>query len=137
VNATGQKVYNRRSFLKVAGTIVITFFTLLWVQLINTHLNLHGRKGFQKVSLRGKPDGIYFFDEFLISKKGAALYIMSNKCTHAGCRVNKEQQGNIVCACHGSAYKATGEVIKGPAVKSLQKLSYSIDPVSGEITVKL
>jgi len=70
-------------------------------------------------------------------KKGAALYIMSNKCTHAGCRVNKEQQGNIVCACHGSAYKATGEVIKGPAVKSLQKLSYSIDPVSGEITVKL
>lgn len=129
--------YNRRAFIKIAGFGIIGFFVLLWQQLITKHLSLTGAKGFQKINLSGKVDGIYFYDTFLIVKKGAALTVLNNRCTHAGCLVNKEQNGEIHCACHGSIYKGTGEVIKGPATKPLAPLNYSVDPVTGELTVKL
>lgn len=130
-------LYSRRTFIKAVGYGIVGFFLVLWHQLITKHLTLTGPKGYQKINLSGKIDGIYFYDTFLAVKKGASITILNNRCTHAGCKVNKEHNGEIHCACHGSIYKATGEVIKGPATKPLARLNYSVDPVTGELTVKL
>lgn len=130
-------LYNRRDFIKIAGVAVLGFFFLVWQQLTSRQFSLKGNKSHRKVNLSGKPDGVYFYDMFLITKKGASLNVLSNRCTHAGCKLNQEHNGEILCACHGSRYKPTGEVLKGPALNSLDKLSYSTDPVSGEITIKL
>lgn len=130
-------VYNRRDFIKVAGVGILAFFLVLWHQITTRHYSIRGGKGYRKINLTGKPDGIYFYDSFLIVKKGSSLTVLNNRCTHAGCKVNKEHNGDILCACHGSTYKYTGEVIKGPALKPLEKLHYTTDPVSGEITIKI
>ncbi|HLN52801.1 MAG TPA: Rieske (2Fe-2S) protein [Lentimicrobium sp.] len=128
--------YTRRSFIKFAGYILVGSFMALWYVLTNRTIKLSGGKGFQKVSLWGKPDGTYFFDSFLISKKGASLIVLTNRCTHAGCKINKEQNCKLVCGCHGSVYSSNGEVLKGPARKALSHLPYSTDPVTGDITVQ-
>ncbi|MEV0264380.1 Rieske (2Fe-2S) protein [Streptomyces sp. NPDC050617] len=37
-------------------------------------------------------------------------------CTHAGCVVDKIEDGKINCPCHGSQFDAeTGKVLRGPA----------------------
>ena len=46
--------------------------------------------------------------------------VISCECTHKGCTV--EVQGErIVCPCHGSTYDRKGDVLKGPAQRSLQR----------------
>ena len=46
--------------------------------------------------------------------------VISSECTHKGCTV--EVQGErIVCPCHGSTYDRKGDVLKGPAQRSLQR----------------
>lgn len=130
-------IQNRRDFLKYLGSGIVSGFIVLWYFLTQKHLDLTGLQGFQKINLSGKPDGFYFFDSFIASKRGAAIKVFTNRCTHAGCKVNKEHNNTIVCACHGSAYNSSGEVLKGPASKNLKPLPFSTNPVSGEITIKL
>ncbi len=37
-------------------------------------------------------------------------------CTHAGCVVDKVEDGKVSCPCHGSKFDAaTGKVLQGPA----------------------
>lgn len=128
---------NRRDFLKYLGSIILGGFIVLWYFLTENQLKFSGVRGFQKIDLSGKPDGYYFFDTFIASKKGASVKIFSNRCTHAGCKVNKAHNDVVVCACHGSTYGSSGEVLRGPAIKNLRQLPFSIDPVTGLITVKL
>lgn len=44
---------------------------------------------------------------------------LSAVCTHAGCLVNEIVDGTINCPCHGSKYNLEGQVVNGPATKSL------------------
>jgi len=51
--------------------------------------------------------------------------VLNIKCTHLGCTLNVA--GNIFkCPCHGSEFKLTGEVLKGPAIRNLELIDYEI-----------
>lgn len=130
-------IQTRREFIKYLSLGILGGFAILWYSLTKKHISLTGGAGIQKINLSGKPDGFYFFDSFIAAKKGASINIFSNRCTHAGCKVNKVHGNTIVCACHGSAYDFTGEVVKGPAIQKLKTLPYTVNPVSGEITVRM
>ena len=47
-----------------------------------------------------------------------------DRCTHLGCRYkwNKEK-GFFECPCHGSEFDIRGDVIRGPASRSLPRMS--------------
>lgn len=97
-----------------------------------------GGKGYRKVNLSNHVDGVYFYDAFIIAKKEKNIKVFSNRCTHAGCKINKELNGELLCACHGSSFNAsTGRVTKGPAIKSLSLLEFELNESTGEINVKI
>jgi Rieske Fe-S protein len=48
-------------------------------------------------------------------------------CTHQGCIVSGVSDGNINCACHGSAFSiADGSVVNGPATQPLAKEAITV-----------
>ena len=81
--------------------------------------------------------GIFLFETFIVVKSAGTLKIFSNKCSHAGCRINQEINGQLICPCHGSRYDAlTGKVLQGPAALPLPDLPFTINAKTGEIIVK-
>lgn len=68
------------------------------------------------ISKEGKKMAIY-------KGKDGTLKVLSAKCTHMGCTVkwNKDDK-SWTCPCHGSKFDVEGEVKKGPAKKSLEKI---------------
>ncbi|MFI1967604.1 FeS-binding protein [Streptomyces cinnamoneus] len=49
-------------------------------------------------------------------------------CTHAGCVVDKIEDGKVNCPCHGSKFDAqTGKVLQGPAGAPLPSVPVKAD----------
>ncbi len=46
------------------------------------------------------------------------FYAISSVCTHLGCNVKRGGPG-FECPCHGSQFDENGQVVRGPAPKSL------------------
>jgi isorenieratene synthase len=44
---------------------------------------------------------------------------ISLSCTHQGCIVNKQEDGQFLCPCHGAMYDQDGKVISAPAKRNL------------------
>ena len=48
---------------------------------------------------------------------------ISLTCTHQGCTVKKQDNGQFLCPCHGSLFAADGTVLSGPAQQDLPRLN--------------
>ncbi|MEK9175532.1 MAG: Rieske 2Fe-2S domain-containing protein [Patescibacteria group bacterium] len=60
--------------------------------------------------------------KFAVFKDSGELKVFSSKCTHMHCDIEWQKDDKMwKCPCHGACYKATGEVLKGPAERSLDK----------------
>ncbi len=62
------------------------------------------------------------------------LYAISAICTHLGCLVARQEDGEFDCPCHGSRFDSQGKVTKGPAPKPLLRLALSVSP-DGQLVV--
>lgn len=86
---------------------------------------------------------------FIVRAKEGYFYALSAVCTHLGCITNwKPEDGIVACPCHGSRFDREGNVIAGPAPRSLPRYAMSLDDqgqlvvdksviVSGETTLKV
>jgi cytochrome b6-f complex iron-sulfur subunit len=63
------------------------------------------------------------------------FYAISAICTHLGCTVRQGGPG-FACPCHGSEYDKNGNVVQGPAPKSLAWYAMSLTP-RGQLLVDL
>ena len=60
---------------------------------------------------------------FIVRKKEGSFYALSSVCTHLGCITNFQSAAKrIACPCHGSLFDLEGNVLSGPAPKSLKRI---------------
>ena len=79
------------------------------------------------------PDELNFDEGGLVSVNGkkaggyrdvdGQLHLVNTTCTHLGCGLRwNDAERSWDCACHGSRFSYTGDVLDGPAVKPLERL---------------
>jgi len=130
-----QKKQNRRYFIKSAGLGLMLAVGILWDKLLKTENQLAIRK---QVILPFNPNKtISFQDDFIVVNKDGETKVFSSHCTHLGCNINKADGDKLICPCHGSAFDTDGNAIKGPAVRSLQSMPFSIDNSINQITIEV
>ena len=71
-----------------------------------------------------------------IVRTEAGIYALWARCTHLGCTPNWfGDQQRFRCPCHGSIYDVSGNVVGGPAPRTLWRAGIALDPVDGQIVV--
>jgi Rieske Fe-S protein len=59
---------------------------------------------------------------FLVTRTNQDTFVaLASQCTHYICTVKNFSGSVYVCPCHGSQFDVTGEVVRGPATKPLQR----------------
>ena len=84
-----------------------------------------------------QPNSVTFDAEhrlIVFRDKQGYFYALSAVCTHLGCIVEWKStgipghaEGVIACPCHGSVFNKTGDVIKGPAPRSLDRFKMYLE----------
>lgn len=63
----------------------------------------------------------------VVARPGSTTYVaFSAVCPHAGCLVDKVQDGTIHCPCHGSRFHLDGTVAAGPAARPLTSVRVTV-----------
>ncbi len=132
------KYINRKTFIRLLTFGTATAFVALWGNMIGKQKQVATEPVVTKLNAAKIGNGIFFFERFIFVKSNSSLKVFSNRCTHAGCRINQEIAGQLVCPCHGSRYEAaTGKVVQGPAGIPLSDIPFNTDAKTGEIIIKI
>lgn len=84
------------------------------------HPELTRRDGALKILPHGATDPLY-----VLRLDDGQFAAISPICTHQGCTVDI-QGPRLVCPCHGSTYDREGRVLRGPAARSLARMSAAV-----------
>ena len=124
----------RKKFLKLSAAAISIPFLIIWEKLV-VRFEKQNSINNKVVLPKDIPSGITFFNTVIVSRNNSELNVYSSKCTHLGCRINKTEDGVLICPCHGSRFDKNGNVINGPASRPLRKLNYNIDSNTKKIVV--
>jgi Rieske Fe-S protein len=125
---------NRKKFLKLAAAAIVLPFLVIWDNIVRR--TTKQRAVNSKITLPADvTSGITFYKSIILIKVDNDLQVFSALCTHLGCKINKLEDGKLICPCHGSQFDPHGKVLKGPAAASLKKLNYKTDQKTKEIIV--
>jgi Rieske Fe-S protein len=132
------KLINRKQFLRLIALAAGSAFVIIWNSMARKQRQLSETPVITKIDVAKLGTGIFFFAHFILSKSENSIKVFSNKCTHAGCRINQEIDGQLICPCHGSKFDAsTGRVLQDPAGLPLSIIPFAIDEKTAEIIVKI
>ena len=125
-------VPRRRTVLQILTallTLPLTATTLLLARARNRQ-----RRGSVSVPYPNR-DGVFFYDDVILTLESSELIALSARCPHLGCRIQRQEAGELVCPCHGSRFSLVGECLRGPATADLSKLNLErrMEPSGAEI----
>ncbi len=126
---------SRKDFLRILAWLITLPFAILAGQSFNRHFNLAENRSL-RISTELNP-GVTIFEEVIIVKNNDKFSAFSSRCPHLGCRIGSIENDELVCPCHGSKFDLEGICTKGPAIKSLRKLEYTLDESTGEIIINI
>ena len=129
------KLLTRKNLLKLMMIIMLSSVLKMFMDLLTAANSREDEKNRHVKIPLNLPDGVHFFDQVIITKKGKTLTVLSSICPHLGCRIRSFQDDRLVCPCHGSQYSAEGKLIKGPSRNDLTILAYYFDEKEGKIVV--
>lgn len=73
---------------------------------------------------------------FWVIKNERGIYVLIAICRHLGCTPIWHPNENLFkCPCHGSIYDIYGNVLAGPAPKTLWRAGITIDPIDGQMVI--
>jgi cytochrome b6-f complex iron-sulfur subunit len=79
---------------------------------------------------------VAFYGEYIVINKKKQVTVFSAHCTHLGCKINKLENGRLVCPCHGSEFDLEGNAVKGPAYKPLKSYAFKESTDKQQIIVQ-
>jgi menaquinol-cytochrome c reductase iron-sulfur subunit len=86
---------------------------------------------FTRTKANGWEKTVNSYGVFVLKKSETDVLVLSNICTHLGCRVNwNEAAQEYVCPCHDARFNADGKVLGGPPPRPLDQ--YAGDQVKIE-----
>ena len=112
----------RRSFLRK---------TWLWVKLAATgtlcyplfsflHFRVPKKPRLVKVDQQLLEGEVYLDSDFVLFQGKSHSWAVSRTCTHLGCRLNYNEEENLlICPCHKSKFTTGGKRVAGPAERDL------------------
>ena len=139
---------NRRKFCVIAGNVAMGIVGAgavgVFYKFLSPSVILEIPPRFQAGFPEDFRPGTFVFNEtyrlFIALNEQGHFYTLSSVCTHLGCLVNwrpesvsGDPEAVISCPCHGSTYNKVGQVLTGPAPRSLD--SYRIVVENGQLIV--
>ena len=86
---------------------------------------------FNRTKVNGWEKTVNSYGVFVLKRSDTEIIVLSNKCTHLGCRVNwRMETQEYICPCHDAQFGINGEVLGGPPPRPLDQ--YSGDQVKVE-----
>lgn len=141
-NNSGQENLSRRKFFVAAGNAAIGIAALgslgVTLDYLSPKVLLELPRRFViGVLANMQPNSVTFDAEhrlIVFRDKQGYFYALSAVCTHLGCIVEWKEagipghpDGVIACPCHGSIFSKTGDVIRGPAPRSLDRFKLYLE----------
>ena len=130
-----EKQIERRDFLGLAA--VWTFFGTIVAAIIGA-LKLPMPSVFPETDSRfpiGKPEEFPVGEaihlpsrQLWVFSEENGIAAVSMVCTHLGCLVKRQDNGEFICPCHGAKFDATGRVLSGPPPRGLVWVEISLGP---------
>lgn len=118
------KDWSRRRVITLFGWLLILPLAGVWLSMVKRKQERE-EGNISRILMKDIPQGYSYHPEYLISRKIETFVIYSTKCTHLGCRMRMSDNGMLICPCHGSIFSPeSGETVKGPAEKPLEKLGF-------------
>lgn len=126
---------SRKKFFKIFAYLLLIPFGYLMNLMVKDHRKFQSAN--REFRISDPPPGLSISGPVIISRLDNGINIFSSRCTHLGCQINKIDNDEIICPCHGSRYDKNGNPTNGPSIKALKKLNFTTDETTQEIVIKL
>lgn len=126
--------HSRRKFFQLGAAGIGLAMVFVWDKLTFSNHQIQSRV--PHIFPFNKNKEVTFLHNYIIINKGGKTEVFSSHCTHLGCIINREENGKLVCPCHGSQYNLNGVPVKGPAYRPLKRYTATITDNGEKINIK-